>query len=365
MMTFERILAVKLADLGDVLLTEPALRSLRSAYPHATIDVLTTPAASHLVSMLDHDLNVIPFDKHAFDSLKRTFYQSGAMQVAGIARQLKSRRYDAICIFHYLTTPAGATKFSMLAKATGAPVIAGLDNGRGSFLTHPVTDLGFGSEHVTEHLLKVAVAIGGDDTDPAPQIQSRNDDSSAGQRVNDDKTTAVLFPRTGPFAPGRNWPLASFVELADLLQSAGFNIVAAGGNDAREDAETIKASVPDSMNLAGATNLPQLADLVANAAVVVSGDSFPGHLAAALGTPLVSIFGPSNHHAWMPYGSTSIDDLDEKRRCIIRQDIPCAPCLYTGYRLGRRNGCDMRICLMDILPGEVYRAVLAVSGKQA
>lgn len=364
-MTFDRILAVKLADLGDVLLTEPALRSLRSAFPQATIDVLTSPAASQLVSMLGHNLNVIPFDKHAFDSVKRALHPSGAVQIVAVAQQLRSRRYDAVCIFHYLTTPAGAAKFGMLARATGAPVIAGLDNGRGTFLTHPVTDLGFGSAHVAEHLLEVAVTIGGDRVNPAPGIQHPIDASSACERVNHDQPYAMLFPRTGPFAPGRNWPLASFVDLAGMLTGAGFKVIVAGGGDARQDAETIQQTVPGCLNMTGTTTLPQLVDLVSDAAVVVTGDSFPGHLAAALDTPLVSIFGPSNHRVWQPYGSTSLNDLDEKRRCIIRRDIPCAPCLYTGYRLGRRNGCDTRICLTGILPDEVFRAVLAVSGKQA
>lgn len=363
-MKLERILVVKLADLGDVLLTEPAIRSLRRAYPLARIDVLTTPSAAPLVEMFALDLNVIVFRKHDFDSPGATGMARSSTHLLKFAAQLRSGNFDAVCLLHHLTTPAGAVKFRALAQATGARIVAGLDNGRGTFLTHRAPDLGFGTFHVSEDMLRVATSIGGQAVDPAPRLSEAtwNDEPLP---ADPDGPYALMFPVTGPFAPGRNWRSDSFGELAGLLSRRGMQPVIAGASDATQAAHTILKHAPEAIDLTGRTSLLQLASVVSNSAVTITGDSFPGHLAAATGTPLVSIFGPSNHRAWAPYGATALDDLGNGNACIIRNDVPCSPCLYTGFRLGRRNGCSSRICLTQITPDDVLRGVDAVVGKRA
>lgn len=362
-MTCSRILVVKLADLGDVLLTEPAIRSLRKAHPDAAIDVLTTPVAAPLVNMLDPGLGVVRFEKHLFDRPRNLVTPANAGRLLKLAARLRAARYDAVGVFHHLTTPAGAHKFRALAAATAAPVVAGLDNGRGEFMTHPVPDLGFGSRHVVDYMLEVARQLGGADVDARPRLSLAGDADVPSREFLDQRPYAVLFPVTGPFAPGRNWPASSFARLASDLAADGLIPVIAGGADARQAATMIRQTVASAIDLSGQTTLDELVQLVRQATVVVSGDSFPGHLAAALDTPVVSIFGPSNHQAWAPYGARPLDDDELGTACIIRKDVPCSPCLYTGFRLGRRCGCSHRICLTGIHPAEVHSAVTAVIGK--
>ena len=363
-MTLDRILIVKLADLGDVLLSEPAIRSLRLAYPQARIDVLTTPAAAPLVAMFGLNLNVIEFQKHDFDTPDAVRLAMSSARLVRFAAQLRRGHYDAVVLLHHLTTPAGAAKFRALAEAAGAPLVAGLDNGRGTFLTHRAPDLGFGTFHVAEDMLRVTATIGGAGVNPAPRLPASTLDVEAMPAV-PTAPYAAIFPVTGPFAPGRNWPAESFAELARNLTARGLMPVIAGASDATDAARVIKGRRPEALDLTGMTSLEQLAVLVDRAEVAITGDSFPGHLASALGTPVVSIFGPSNHRAWAPYGAVEVGASGGRNACIIRSDVPCSPCLYTGFRLGRRNGCASRICLTRILPDDVMRGVDAVIGNDA
>lgn len=356
----KRILAIKLADLGDLLITEPALRSLRTAFPDARIDVLTTPTASPLVPLLGRSYNVVSFPKHDFDNRRALLRPKPVLKLASFGRALRSARYDAVAIFHHLTTPAGALKFRTLARATGAAFVAGLDNGRGDFLTHPALDLGFGVRHAVEYMLDVSRQLGGADIDPQPMLPGSHQTESCASLALRDRYAAI-FPTTGPFAPARNWPAQSFASLAGLLSDTGLQPVILGAADAKDAARAILKAVPSAIDLTGQTTVPDLVEIVRNARVAISGDSFPGHLANAVGCPTVSIFGPSNHRAWSPYGTAGRNCDEPGNTIVLRHDVPCSPCLYTGHRLGRPNGCPVRTCLLAVTPEDVMSAVQVVT----
>lgn len=355
-----RILAIKLADLGDLLLTEPALRSLRSTYPDARIDVLTTPAAARLLDLFEGDYRPLVFEKSAFDAPRALFLPGAAVPLSRFALTLRKAKYDAVAIFHHLTTPAGAIKFRALAGATGARVIAGLDNGRGTFLTHSVQDLGFGAKHEAEYMLEVAATLGASNVAPLPRLAAPGTDVPAFSGFQ--QRFAAVFPTTGPYAPARNWPVKSFADLARSLARDGLQPVVMGASDAAEAAQRIIEHEPSAVDLTGRTSLEDLAGIVFRATVVITGDSFPGHLARALDRPVVSIFGPSNHRAWKPVGAVAQGSAADRNAIIVRRDMPCSPCLYTGYRLGRRNGCPARTCLTSITPEMVLAAVRTAIG---
>ncbi len=251
-------------------------------------------------------------------------------------------------------------KFHGLARASGAPVIAGLDNGRGRFLTHAAVDLGFGVRHTVDYMLDVARQLGGAEVDPRPALSG-----AASVELNQNPPLsehyAAVFPTTGPFAPGRNWPSESFAALATLLDTAGYQPVILGASDATDAARLIQRALPSAIDLTGQTSVPDLVEIVRGARVTITGDSFPGHLANAVGCPVVSIFGPSNHSAWGPYGAVEAQCANPGNTIVVRHDVPCSPCLYTGYRLGRPHGCPVRTCLLAITPEDVMSAVRLVT----
>jgi heptosyltransferase-2 len=357
-----KILAVKLADLGDLLLTEPGLRSLRQGFPDARIDVLTTPRAEPLLRLLDPGPSPILFDKAAFDSLGQA--RAGSALAAGrLAARLRAAHYDRVVLFHHLTTARGAMKFRALAATAGAALVAGLDNGRGAFLTHPVLDRGFGERHEAEYMLDVAIAAGGQAVDPRPRIEA----PPARTPVALPDRFIVLAPVSGPHSRAREWPLGRFVELAGNLTHNGHAVTVVGGADAAHAGEAIRtgAGRASVIDLTGKTSIPQLAGVLGQARLVIGSDSFPAHLAAALATPVLTIFGPSNHAAWAPYGSLAAGDFDVAQPgagIVVRADLPCSPCLYTGYELGRREGCPRRTCLTAIDSNQVFRAAMELLG---
>lgn len=357
----QRLLAIKLADLGDVLLCEPAFRSLRRAFPEARIDVLTTPQSVALLDLIGHELRPISFPKHVFDRPRSLVKPTPLLQAANLARRLRTSRYDRVVVLHHLTTAYGARKFSALARVTGSPVVAGLDNGRGSFLTARVLDRGFGARHEAGYMLDVAVAAGGSRIEPVPAIAVP---PSVELPVAPPDTYVVLFPATGPFSEAREWPAERFGQIARRLRSRGMIPVVLGAEDAGDAARKILAEEPLAVDLTGMTSLPQLAAILQRARLAIGGDTFIGHLAAAVGTPVVSIFGPSNADAWRPAGSVDAGTplTSVGASLVVRHDLPCEPCIYTGFRLGRPQGCADRTCLKLVSIDDVDGAVQRLLG---
>jgi heptosyltransferase-2 len=174
---------------------------------------------------------------------------------------------------------------------------------------------------------------------------------------------AVVFPATGAYSDARAWPVEKFAELASRLDAAGLPIVVVGAADASPAAALIRTRLPSALDLTGRTTVPELVGVVGAARVVCGGDSFVGHLAAALRRPIVSIFGPSNANAWRPFARTSKRHVGlMPLSTVVSAGLPCQPCFYTGYRLGRRDGCPDRTCLRHVSVDQVTTAVLAAAG---
>lgn len=346
-----RILVVKLADLGDVLLCEPAFRSLRLGFPDAEVDVLVTPTAAPLVKLLGHDLNTIVFDKTMFDRARGIVRPGAAGSVVRLALRLRRRKYTSLVLLHHLTTAGGAKKFEALTRAVGARNVVGLDNGRGRFLTHRVDDLGFGFRHEAEYMQMVARAAGGAQVDSVPSfVASSTDYAEAFSR-----RYVVIHPVTGPYSPARTWPTDRWSHVASRLHDEGIGVVIAGAHDASAAASEITRTVPQAIDLTGQTGIAELATILKHASCVVGGDSFVGHLAAAVQTPTVTVFGPSNSDAWRPQGPRS-------SQRIVLHHMPCQPCIYTGFSLGRPMGCPDRTCLKRVQVDDVVSAVASVVG---
>ena len=344
-----RILVVKLADIGDVLTSTPALRALRRSYPRAQVDLLTTPAAAQAVPAdLADRVWTAP------RNLARGVRQLPA--AAGLLLDLRRQRYDAVLFLHHLTLASGVWKYRLLAAASGAPVLAGLDNGRGGWLTHAVVDQGFGAKHEVAYWLAVAGRLGARTADTGLVARSAATEATPvdgwlanlapGPRV-------VIHPGSGGYAPARRWDPGKWGRLADLLvRRYGVQIILVG--TASDGAETVAAAMDwPVLNLAGKTSLPQLAALLERCQLFLGADSGVMHLAVAAGVPVVALFGPSNHLAWGPWAPA-------ERARVVRLGLNCSPCSYVGHRVGQREGCWHRSCMADLQPEQVLQAVEAL-----
>ncbi len=355
------ILVVKLADIGDVITSTPALRALRQTYPQARLDILVTPHSAPALTGTRLVDDIIRFDKFQFDRPADALRPASLRTAVRLAATLRRRRYDAVVILHHLTLPFGRLKYAALAFAAGARMRAGLDNGHGWFLTHRAHDAGFGALHEVQYWLQVVGALGArtDDLSLSAPIAPEAEEwaeqvlvrwmTAVGRRP-----FAVIHPGSGGYSLARRWPVERFAQLArELMRRHDLGLVLVG--TAGDNVEELARQCPDTaLNLAGQTSLPQLSAVLRRAALFVGADSGVMHLAVAAGAPVIALFGPTNADAWGPWTA------GRSRAIVLQAGLPCQPCAYVGYAIGRREGCSTMECMHAIQVEDVLRAVEAI-----
>jgi ADP-heptose:LPS heptosyltransferase len=361
-----QILVIKLADLGDLLSITPALRALRNGLPDAHISALVTPSSVCLLDGSDLVDEVIPFDKFAFDR-RRDAYR-GVPNAVALARELRSRKLDALVLFHHLATGWGRTKYAALALASGARARVGLDNGTGWFLNRKVEDRGFGARHEVDYWLEVAALLGGHNAAPRLELTLRDEHQAWARdrwgELHLSDAVAVIHPGSGAFSTARRWPAERFATLARLLRDRlGLSVVALAGPAPSEIAlaEMVAEAVPGARVVKDVPSPLHLAALLGRAALIVGNDSGVLYLAAAVERPIVAIFGPTNDLAWGPYPPNAA------RHEVVAERLACRPCIHRGFSFGNPAGCPARTCLHLIEPEAVFEAacrVLEPAGSQ-
>jgi heptosyltransferase I len=301
-----RILLIKPSAIGDVVHTLPIWNLLRKHWPAAEISWLVTPGCAGLLDGLP-GLNVIRFERGRLANAWRS--ASAAKELLGLGKWLRDLRFDLVIDLQ------GLFRSGWMTWQTHAPVRVGFANARElawTFYTHRVP-IESTEQHATERYLKVLAALGVP-TGPIeyPFAHDERDRAHVETLLPAGTKYAVLLPGTN--WPTKRWPVEKFARLvAPLRQRFGLEVVVAGGPDVAELADQI----PDAINLAGQTNLPQLVALLDRADVVIANDSGPMHIAAALGRPLVAIYGPTSPVRTGPY---------YRMETVVRLDIPCSPC---------------------------------------
>jgi heptosyltransferase-2 len=375
-----RILVVQLADIGDLVLSTPALAALRDAHPNAHISLLTTRHAAPIVQHSALVDDILTFDKHTFDSPRSLLRPANLRQAAMLARRLRAGRYDTTLIFHHFSTRLGALKFAALAWSAGSRRVIGLDNGNGFFLTERIADEGFGARHQAQYWLDLS-ALTGASSAPRPAVIGWSEADAAWAReklweFNADKnltpheahTTPTHTPLqrrgdggevskpviavhagSGGYSTARRWDAEKFAAVADTLtERHGAQIVLVGGRG--DDSAAVAAAMRQhARDLTGATSLHQLAALLAHCQLFIGADSGVMHIAAAVGTPVVAIFGPSNAAAWSPW-------MPDGTAVVVRSAPECSPCSYVGTGVGLRNGCPARTCMRMVAVREVVKS---------
>lgn len=350
-MANERFLLVQLADIGDLVLTTPALAALREAHPQAKIDLF---ASEHALPCLPDGLidTVIPFTSGA-NASRAIFAPSNFPSL----RKLSRVNYDTAIFFHHFTKRAGVLKFWLIARLSGAKRVIGLRNENVRFLTDSIVDRGFGERHQAQYWLDL-VALAGASNEARP-AQVRREIFECASLSGSRTPKVVMHPGSGGYSKARRWPPERFAAVAqNLRDSHSVEIILVGTGD--DDGQAVAGLLnSDCVNLVGKTSLPQLADIISKANLFVGADSGVMHIAAATGTPVISIFGPSNSAAWRPWTTRS-------ESIVLRSGVECSPCSYVGHSLGAREGCAARTCMKLVTADQVTRAARNLLGsKQA
>lgn len=298
--SLKNILIIKPSSLGDIVQALPALSALRRNFPDANISWLVRPEYAKLIENHPHLNDVILFDRKFLG--KAWYNQRAFAELLSLIKQLRRRKFDAVIDLQGLFRTASLTWLTGCKKRFGMATAREFGH---VFYTHKVHQ-DQDCIHVVDYYLKVIKAVGVSDT--TAEFIFPHDDAA------DDSVKRLLAEHNvepgnyAVFIPGsaqrdKCWPAERFAVLADKISDDfGLSVVATGAQAEKGIAEELKttANVPIA-NLAGRTGLRELTALLRSAKLVVSNDTGPGHIAAALGTPLVLIFGWANPVRIAPY----------------------------------------------------------------
>jgi ADP-heptose:LPS heptosyltransferase len=351
------ILVVLFGDLGDTLLTVPAFRAVRRRFPDSTMLVLAKNSPGQYLRDLGLVDDVIDVDKHALDRIRSLANPITTFRLLRLAWSLHRQRVDQLIIFQHFTTVWGSLKYGMVAAVSGASVRAGLDNGRGWFLSHRVRDRGFGAVHETQYWLEVAALVGAKG-EAVLEVAISDSDARAADLLLHNRGLAsgqilAVHPGVGWYGPGRQWGADRFAEAVRLvLQEHPMHCIVVGTQTDRLAADAVVARLGHRVvDLVGMTTTGQLASVLRRCDLLVSNDGGVAHLAAAAQARTLTVFGPSNDAAWHPLHGD-----------VISVDLPCRPCFYRDFEIGLRRGCATRECLTQITPAQVAARALALLG---
>jgi len=297
---YKNILIIKPSSLGDIVLALPALTALRKSFPDAEISWLVRPEFAPLLQNHPHLTRTIPFDRKFLG--KAWFNPVALGSLLSLVRQLHRSRFDAVFDFQ------GLFRTASLGWLSGCKKRFGMANARELahvFYTHRIPQ-DRDCIHLVDYYLKMVTTAGASNVDAEfvlPQDPAAVDSVKkllANYRVPLD-SYAVFVP--GSTRHHKCWPLERFAALAQKMSPA-FNLSIVATGTASElgliDGLKALAAVPI-VNLAGKTSLSELAALLKSARLVVTNDTGPGHIAAALGVPLVMMFGNVNPARLAPY----------------------------------------------------------------
>ena len=331
-----RTLAVRLDSLGDVLITGPAVRALAATSSHVTF--LAGPRGAGAAQLLPGVDEVLTWPAPWIDA------DPDPVDPADVDRlraEIAARGFDRAVVFTSFHQSALPT--ALVLRMAGVPWIGAIsEHYPGSLLDlrHPEP----ADKPEPERMLELAVACGG--RLPA------GDDGRLLLRDSVDEVTPelprpylVLHPGTS--ARARAWPAEHFrVACAELVE-LGHRVLVTGGPEERE--LTAFVAEGGGVDLGGQLDLPELARVIAGADAIVVGNTGPAHLAAAVGTPIVSLFAPTvPRERWAPYGVTSV--------VLGDQSAPCAGTRATTCPVAGHP------CLSSVRPGHVVAAIERLCG---
>jgi heptosyltransferase-2 len=337
-------LVIQTSFLGDTVLTTPLLVQLARRGP---VDIVTTPASATLLANHTSVRRVIPYDKRGEDS--------GLGGLISLAQRLREGKYDIALLAQ------GSWRSSALALIAGIPSRVGFDTSAGRWLyTKRVKyreDL-----HHAARLLMLARPNGREPSvdELRPSLYPGDIERSAvdallssnGVKAGD----SIIALAPGSIWGTKRWPY--YPELAAKLADATTRIVIIGGAEDVELARAIVAVVPDAIDATGKLVLLASAELIGRSAALVTNDSLPEHLASAMATPTVAIFGPT-----VP--EFGFGPLAPRAIIVGHAGLPCRPCDRHGPQrcpLGHFK------CMRELEPlgvAEQVRALLSLGNVEA
>jgi lipopolysaccharide heptosyltransferase II len=354
-----RILVIRLDLLGDLVLSLPAIHALKQAYPQARVTVLALPYAAGLLELAPEVDEVLSYDvnrvRRPADVLRPRHWR----ELFDVIGQLRLARYDLClslhgpfaCVMAWLSRCP--RRYGYAAEAYPFMLTDTLPGGRYQLRQHEAL---YGLK-LAELAGAAAPRLG---ATPAPKLavppaeQRRMRHLLAEWEIRPDSLLVVVHPGASN-GSAKRWLPDAWGRLASRLHAdlAAAVVISGTPGEAAIVGEVVRACDFKPVILAGQTSIPQLGALLKRADLLLSSDSGPAHMAAALGTPQVTIFGPTDPVVYAPLSAKAV---------VLRRDLPCSPCYdaraTAECRFGHVN------CMRELTPEEVYGACVRLLQKR-
>ena len=329
----KRILVTRTDRLGDLVLSTPVFQALREKFPEAHIACLTFLENRGVVEGNPSLNEVILYDKKG--------KEKSWLGNLRFARALARKRFDLAIHLH------STHRMHLVSWLAGVPLRVGYRKKSGWALTHTIEDRkGEGLKHEAEYNFDLLKFFGiGLPEKISTYFPLRERDqislSLLLKNLGVDKGRPYVVLNPSASCPSKIWPADRFARLADQIQTQhGFQIVLIGSKaDRRFSLKVKEGAASPVMDLSGKLSLGHLGWFLKGARLLISNDSGPVHVAAAVGTPVISIFGRNlaglSPCRWGPLG---------KKACVIHKEVGCPVCLA--------HNCQINFLCLDVISVE-------------
>lgn len=330
----EKILIVRTDRIGDIVLSTPVIKNLRLAFKNSHIAFMCRPYTLEVLEGNPYLDEVIVYDK---DFKHKSSFASAIFSI-----RLKKKKFDWAIILH------PTLRVHLISFFAGIPFRVGWDAKGGWLLTKRLPYIKhLGLKHELEYTLSILEFIGVPIVDKSMYFPIKKESEEKIEeflKKHDINKFIVIHPWAS--CPSKRWPVNYFKELIDILKKeTEFNVIIV--SEKKEETDLFKDLDTINLNL----NLSMLGSLLKRANLFISNDSGPVHIASALNTPVISIFGRNqpglSFVRWRPLGENSF---------YFHKDVGCNICLAHNCRKGF-------LCLKEIKPKEVAIKAIEILNK--
>ena len=330
-----KVLIVQTAFPGDTILTTPLIRAVAESTSEPPF-VIIRPECADILKNNPHIGGILTYDKNRSER--------GILHLINFAKKLKEQKFSLALV------PHRSFRSAMLVRLARIPKLIGFSNSAGSFLfTKKVEYRNY--IHETERNITLSIAAGFQSSSNIPELFPDDTDLEIVSRLLnpflDRSSQKPIVFAPGSVWPTKRWPETHYHKLTDiLLEKKDVYIVLIGGKEDKELCERIRAGNSSILNTAGDLSFRQSAYLISQCSVLLSGDSAPVHLASAVGTKTICIFGPTDPS--FGFGPLATDSI------VLKSKLSCQPCHIHGPKKCPQNNFE---CMNGISPEEVYIAI--------
>ncbi len=298
------ILVIDFGQLGDVVLSLPALQAIRKRFPAAHITVAVGKPGAEIVDLSGYANETLVVDRVG---LRDGFKPLSVVRVFGLIKDVRRRKFDFVIDLHSLS------ETNLLGFLSGAPKrLYARRPGRSldylaNFRPAPPVETDHRQRHLIDRYLDVLIPLEVKTAERFPKLKTRPGDDAAIERILRKAKADAGVPLIGLF-PGaghssRRWPLKQFTELADyLIRNDQVKVLVFLGPEEQPFVKDMRRQFPPSTVLLDQLTLPQLAAAATRLAVFVSNDTGPMHIASAVGTPVVLLLDKRAPTSYLPQG---------------------------------------------------------------